>query len=175
MPELGQKLPKYGDSGVEAEILSCGCRGSQAERKLCWLPGSVGGMGGTQHAACPLPGTFRLSAHVLGSACQGVAHSVLPLAAQWGCSSLQGRSGVRWAKLAATLSLPGLLLGLHPWLRQQTPHPSHAGSRWAAASGSRQPACPCPRLVQTRDTPAIFHDFYASDGYDLRALLSACY
>lgn len=36
--------------------------------------------GGTQRAACPLPGTSRLSACALSSACQGVAHLVLPLA-----------------------------------------------------------------------------------------------
>lgn len=81
MPELDQKLPNYGDSGMEAEILGRGCRGSQAERGLCCLHRSTGGMeGGTQRATCPLPGTSRLSACALSSACQGVAHLVLPLA-----------------------------------------------------------------------------------------------
>lgn len=46
MPELDQKLPNYGDSGMEAEILGRGCRGSQAERGLCCLHRSTGGMGG---------------------------------------------------------------------------------------------------------------------------------
>lgn len=30
IPELGQTLPEYGHSEVEAEIRGCGCRGSQA-------------------------------------------------------------------------------------------------------------------------------------------------
>lgn len=35
---------------------------------------------GMQRAACALPGTSRLSACALGSACRGIAHLVLPLA-----------------------------------------------------------------------------------------------